>query len=123
MDYTLILISRSVLTITWNQAFTSVHDVTSYSVTITGSSVANCPPVCLPTEPCQCTTPAVGEPVSIRLSATNCGDQEGPAVVLQAEARVPSQPLRCLGVPVYNYTSDLIGIGYQWMRVDVSCYY
>ena len=90
--------------ITWNSVFTSVHDVTLYRAVITGSSTANCPLTCLPTEPCQCTAPAVGEPISITLSATNCGDQDGPATPLQAEARLPSQPLGCVGIPVYSYT-------------------
>ena len=107
--------------ITWTSAFTSLHDVTFYRAVITGSSTANCPSTCRSREPCQCTPPAIGEPVSISLSATNCGDQEGPTSILQAEARVPSQPLGCLGVPVYSYTSNVIGIELQWMRVVVSC--
>ena len=122
-DYNVTLVSRSVFTITWNQEFTSLHGVTHYRISSADSSTAICPPRCLPSEPCQCTPPAVGEPVSMSISATNCGDQEGQTNnnILQAEARVPSQPLGCLGVPAYNYTSDLIGIKLQWMRVDVSC--
>ena len=107
--------------ITWNAMFASLHDVTSYRAVITGSSTANCPSACRPSEPCQCTPPVVGEQINVSISATNCGDQEGPTVVLRAEARLPSQPLGCLGVPVYNYASDLTGINWQWMRVDVSC--
>ena len=64
--------------------------------------------------------PAVGEVASISISATNCGDQEGPAIVLGAQARLPSPPSECLGLPVYNYTSNLTGIYFHWMRVNVS---
>ena len=64
--------------------------------------------------------PAVGEVASISISATNCGDQEGPAIVLEAQARLPSPPSECLSLPVYNYTSHLTGVYFHWMRVNVS---
>ena len=64
--------------------------------------------------------PAVGEVASITIYATNCGDQEGPAIVQVAQARLPSPPSECLGLPVYKHTSDLTGINFQWTRVNVS---
>ena len=76
--------------------------------------------MCVPFEPCQCAMPAVGEVASISISATNCGDQEGPAIVLEAQARLPSPPSECLGLPVYDYTFHLTGIYFQWTRVNVS---
>ena len=118
-DYTVGLTSQTYFAISFSSTFSALHNVTSYNVNVTGSST-NCASLCPPNNPCQCTTPAVREPVSINISATNCGDQEGPATVLQAETRLPSQPLGCSSVSVYNYTSDLIGIKLQWMRVDVS---
>ena len=108
------------LSITWNPTFTSVHNVTYYRVVITGSSVASCPSRCLPSELCQCTGPVAGENVNINISATNCRDQEGPPLMLVAMPTVPSQPSFCSGVPVYNYTGELTGIDFYWMRVDVS---
>ena len=87
---------------------------------ITQSSIARCPAVCMPFEPCQCTMPAVGEVARISVSATNCGDQEGPAIVLEAQARLPSPPSECLGLPVYNYKSNLTEIYFQWTKVNVS---
>ena len=64
--------------------------------------------------------PAVGEVARISVSATNCGDQEGPAIVLEAQARLPSPPSECWGLPVYNYKSNLTGIYFQWTKVNVS---
>ena len=108
------------LSVSFNPTFTTVHDVTSYKVRIADSSTAICPSVCLPNEICQCAQLSGDENVTISISAINCGDQEGPATILEAQARLPSPPSECLGLPVYNYTSDLTGIYFHWMRVDVS---
>ena len=108
------------LIITWNSSFTSVHDVTNYRVVVTGSSAARCPSVCLPSEPCQCTGPMAGENVNINVSAINCGDQEGPALMLVARPTLPSQPSMCSSLAIYNYRGDFIGIAFSWRRVDVS---
>ena len=86
---------------------------------MTQTSMA-CSAVCVPFELCQCTMPAVEEVASISISATNRGDQEGPAIVLEAQPRLPSPPSQCLGLPVYNYASNLTGIYFHWMRVNVS---
>ena len=119
-DYVINIISRLNFNISWNPLFTSQYNVTLYRANITQSSIARCPAVCMPFEPCQCTMPALGEVASIIMSATNCGDQEGPAIALEAQAHLPSPPSECLGLPVYNYTSaDLTGIYFQWMRVNV----
>ena len=108
------------LSIIWNKSFTSVNEVTNYRVIITGSSVASCPSVCLPREPCQCTGPVAGENVNINVSAINCGNQEGPALMLLARPTLPTQPSMCSGLAVYNYTGDFVGIAISWRRVDVS---
>ena len=94
--------------------------MTFYRVNITQSFIARYPAVCVPFEPCQCTMPAVGEVARISISVTNCGDQEGPTIALEAQARLPSPPSECWSLPVYNYTSDLTGICFQWMRANVS---
>ena len=112
--------NQTALSITWNPNFTSVHDVTNYRVVITGSSVARCPIMCLPGEPCQCTGPMAGENVNINVSAINCGNQEGPALMLLARPTLPTQPSMCSGLSVYDYIGDFIGIAFSWRRVDVS---
>ena len=112
--------NQIILSIMWNPNFTSVHDVTYYRVVATGSSVARCPSLCLPSEPCQCTGPLAGENITISISAINCEDQEGSALMLFARPIVPSQPSMCSGLTVYDYTGDIIGIAFSWMRVDVS---
>lgn len=87
---------------------------------MTGSSLAQCPSTCLPSEPCQCTRPMANENVTISISADNCEDQEGPVTMFTARATVPSQPSNCSGLPVYNYIGDLTAIELYWTRVDVS---
>ena len=39
----------------------------------------NCPSSCIPDVPCQCTGLAIGDRVTVNISAVNCDTQEGAA--------------------------------------------
>ena len=77
--------SRTVdISITWDSAFNSVHNVSSYRVVASGGSAASCPPSCDPSGPCKCTGLGIGETTTLNISATNCGNQMGPPVLITA---------------------------------------
>ena len=73
------------ISITWDSAFNLVHNVTSYRVVASGGSAASCPSSCDPSSPCKCTGLEIGENITIMISAINCGDRMGPAVVIRAK--------------------------------------
>ena len=126
------------MSIMWSPVFNTAHGVTYYRVAASGGSIAVCPLACSPSEPCQCTGLLVGENISINISATNCEfGQEGSSTTILARPRgdyrltskeksnyytvtVPSQPLECFGLPVYNSSLNLIAIDFSWTRIDVS---
>ena len=126
------------LSITWSPVFNTAYGVTSYRVAASVGSTAVCPSSCSPSEPCQCTGLVVGEDISINISATNCEfSEEGSSTTILARPRgdyrltskeksnyytvtVPSQPLECFGLPVYNSSLNLIAIDFSWTRIDVS---
>ena len=78
--------------ISWNPSFTTANAITSYVIspltsTTEGQDIdlaVSCPPSCspLPDVPCQCSGLAVGERVTVNISAINCDTQEGEPVTV-----------------------------------------
>ena len=74
-------------TILWNFSFTTMYAITSYVIiplitTEKEDLTFNCPSSCSPYVPCQCSGLAMGERVTVKISAVNCDIQEGEAVAI-----------------------------------------
>ena len=72
------------VSITWDSAFSLLHDVSSYSVVASGQSAASCPSSCDPSGPCMCTGLGIGVDTTISITAINCGDLMGTSVEITA---------------------------------------
>ena len=74
--------------ISWNLSFTTANAITSYVISPPTSTTegqdltVSCPPSCSPDVPCQCSGLAVGERVTMNISAINCDTQEGAPVTV-----------------------------------------
>ena len=73
--------------ISWNPSIAAAYAITSYIVTPLTTTegedlTINCPSSCSPVIPCPCTGLAVGERVTVNISAVNCDTQEGAAVAV-----------------------------------------
>ena len=75
--------------ISWDPSFNTAYGVSFYRVTPVHVTIADredltvkCPSSCVPEIPCQCTGPAVGERVTVNISAVNCDTQEGTAAAV-----------------------------------------
>ena len=79
---------NSTFDISWTPSFTGANAITSYIVTPPPARTSEggqdltvrCPLSCSPDVPCQCTGLAVGECVTVNISAVNCDSQEGEAM-------------------------------------------
>ena len=75
------------MSITWDSAFNTAHDVTSYRVVASGGSAASCPSSCNPSGLCRCTGLGIGENTTITVTAINCGNQMGPPAPILTRPR------------------------------------
>ena len=80
------------ISITWNSAFNTAHNVTSYSIVASGGSAASCPSSCDPSGPCRCTGLGIGEDTTITVTAINCGNQMGPPAPILTRPRGIATP-------------------------------
>ena len=80
------------ISITWDSAFNSANNVTSYRVAASGESAASCPSSCDPGGPCRCTGLGIGEDTTITVTAINCGNQIGPPAQILTRPRGKATP-------------------------------
>ena len=75
---------NNIFNFTWDPEFNSVYSVDTYRLSVSSGGSFQCPSMCLVRDgSCQCSGLMAGRNETITLTAINCGDQEGPGVLIE----------------------------------------
>ena len=74
------------LNISWDSAFNVMYGIESYQLE-TSDGFISCLQMCPPSDPCQCSGLEAGRDGNVTITATACGDMQGPPAVIYVTPR------------------------------------
>ena len=97
--------------IQWDSAFSNMHRIETYTLEVSDGFI-ECPLTCLPSDegPCQCSGLTTGSDGNITITATSCGNLQGPPTVIYVKPRGKflAYTFSLISALMHNYASPLI---------------